>query len=281
MRQNEPGGSYVTEALRLRFPAKIPKDNRYVVTITAYFDESGTHIGSKFVTVAGYLALSEKWLTFEAEWEQALKAFEIEMFHMSDFANQAPPFDNWPEEKRRACLQTLLNIINRHAAMSVGFTIPFDLYDAILSDEAKTFCGGPYGLAAQACFLDIAQSFDKHTDEDIWIAYILEQGSRGAGQVLKVFQENVRIPERKRDLRLLSLGFEDKRQFLPLQAADILAYELYRALPKELNQEKPRYPLVELAKIPRRWNYPTASTLENFNKVLTIKAKIGIGKNPS
>jgi hypothetical protein len=47
-----------------------------------------------------------------------------------------------------------------------------------------------------------------------------------------MFKMNYAMPENREKYKLLSLKFEDKRGFSPLQAADILAYEVYRQLPK-------------------------------------------------
>jgi hypothetical protein len=72
------------------------------------------------------------------------------------------------------------------------------------------------------------------------------------------------------NLRLLSIAFEDKRLFPPLQAADLLAYELHKQLPRQLGIEtRPiRYTLRELAKLPRSWGTMDADEMRKWHYVL-------------
>jgi len=71
----------------------------------------------------------------------------------------------------------------------------------------------------------------------------------------------------------LSQRFENKRDFLPLQAADILAYELYKQLPKTLKLEDTpaRYPLRFLADIPSQWGLMDGYELKKWSDILAIR----------
>jgi hypothetical protein len=66
------------------------------------------------------------------------------------------------------------------------------------------------------------------------IAYVFEAGTRGSGEIQKTFDWNYTDREQRPKLKLLSLKFEGK-EFAPLQAADILAYELYRYFPRTVS----------------------------------------------
>ncbi len=244
--------------------------------LTGYFDESGTHVGSGAVSVAGYLSTPYRWVRFEEQWRAALEEFSIEFFHMADFANHAPPYDTWTEEKRRAQFARLVQIINQNAEFSVGNVVPTALFDEIFSPHAKTYLGGEYGLAAISTFMSVGKIMrERYPDQ--WVGYVFESGARGAGQVLKVFQDNEQRADQKRELRLLSLRFEDKRQFLPLQAADILAYELYVHLPRQLgtNRRNPRrFHLEPLAAIPKDWGHIERPLMNEFAKIIEIRREL-------
>ena len=144
-----------------------------------------------------------------------------------------------------------------------------------MSDRAKRICGGTYGLAATACFMEMGRAIHE-IDVDAWIAYVFEAGDIGFGQVHKVFHLNVNDPVQKERNRLLSLRFEPKQDFLPLQAADILAYEIYRdaSRQKGLHSRPERYPLRELRQTPNRWYWLGEDNLRQYSEVLELRAEL-------
>jgi hypothetical protein len=46
----------------------------------AYFDESGTHGESKALVVSGYVASTDQWSKFDAEWKWAIAAEGLSIF---------------------------------------------------------------------------------------------------------------------------------------------------------------------------------------------------------
>jgi hypothetical protein len=70
--------------------------------------------------------------------------------------------------------------------------------------------------------------------------------------------------------RIIALSFEDKRLFLPLQAADILAYELFKRfrVQQGLDDRPIRYPLKQLVTPLQQWHYPDDDELRNVNEWL-------------
>ena len=245
-----------------------------MLVLNGYFDESGTHDGSDAVAVAGYLSTAEQWDAFDGDWSAALGQWGVRHFHMTDFANGAKPFDTWSAEERHTRFAVLTQIIHAHVIASVGWVIPTRLYDAIVSDTAKRYTGGPYGLAAVGCFIDAAHLL-RPTFPASRIAYVFEHGARGAGQVLKVFQQNMADPAQRTELMMQSLKFEGK-EFVPLQAADILAYELHKHLPRQtgLDQRPQRTRhLTMLARVKHIWGHLDEGELRKWSGVLELATK--------
>jgi hypothetical protein len=227
--------SYLRESFVLSFPSKICPEDRLVLVLKGYFDESGTHDGSRAISVAGYLSTPEKWLAFEQEWQAAKDAYGLEFFHMTDFVARQEEYADWSDAERGERLANLIAIINRNVIASVGFALPVRDYYSIFSKTAKRYVGGPYGLAALSCFMDASKAIRSQLP-DARIAYVFERGVKGKGQVMKVFDRVCDDFEVRESNRLASLTYEDKRDFSPLEAADILAYELYRHLPVQLKE---------------------------------------------
>ena len=224
--------SYFRESLQADFPRDLAQKDRLVLALHAYFDDSGTHAGSEAVTVAGYISTVEQWDMFTREWAAVLAEWGLGCFHMTDFANKVGKYREWSDQERRFRFGRLVSIINRHAIASVGIGIPKQAFDQIFPKNAKRFVGGAYGLAATACFFEAARILEPGYPS-ARIAYFFEAGTRGSGEILKVFNWNYNDREQRPKLKLISIKFEGK-EFPPLQAADILAYELYRRIPFDL-----------------------------------------------
>ena len=206
-----------------------------MLALLGYSDDSGTHSESEAVTVAGYISTAEQWEIFNREWGEALKEWGLEFFHMTDFANRVGKYAEWTDQERRFRLARLVGITNRHTLASIGTAVPKRAFDQVFSKKAKRFVGGAYGLAATAGFLQVVHILEPDYPS-ARIAYILEAGTNGSGEILKVFNWNYNDREQRPKLKLMSLKFEGK-EFSPLQAADILAYELYRLAPHAIGAD--------------------------------------------
>ena len=99
----------------------------------------------------------------------------------------------------------------------------------------------------------------------------MEAGAKGSGALQLIHTEDSKIPEWQDAYRIVSLSFRRKREFLPLQAADIFAYELYKQSARVFGQEKRpvRYPLTQLARKKHQWNYVHDQHLREFNEDMT------------
>jgi hypothetical protein len=258
------------------------QEQRFVVILHVYLDDSGTHDTSKAVAVGGAVSTAEGWEQFEAEWKEALDGWGLSMFHMREFSHKRGQFDNWAwsEEspQRKIRFQRLLDIINDHVIGTVGTTIPTASFERFFSPKAKAHVGGAYGLAATATFMAMGRLAEAAwSSSDPWFAYVVESGTKGFGQIDKVFQLNEQNPQQKAKLRLLSLRFENKRQYLPLQAADVVAYELYQQTPKQLGlvQKPPRlFSLSQLTRKPKDWGYLDDQQMKQWAEIIELSARI-------
>jgi hypothetical protein len=272
---HDPAGASLSGALLLAYLAAVPRARRLLLILAGYFDESGTHDKAEAITVAGYLSTPERWEAFEREWKAALEEFRIPFFHMADFCNGASSYRDWGPELKLERFDRLVKIINAHVLMSVGYTILVSRYRALFSPKARRAGGGAYGLVANCCFIDVAE-YCRENHPYAWVRYFFESGAAGAGEILKNFQLNARIPQQKEYYRTLALSFEDKRSFCQLQAADILAYELYRHLPRQLGLDTrsgTRRELQALAVPPKRWRTLDDAELSKWALVLDAYAE--------
>lgn len=195
------------------------------MTLTAYFDASGTHRqdGSLAMCVAGYVSTPRRWKKFEREWEELLREEGISAFHRTDLESLRKEFKGWTVERRDRVVKRAHKIIKRWALMGVAVGFPFDLYERIIhTPELRKRFSKPYALCTMRCIIPLSEWATEQGYRDP-INYVFDRGDEGRGQVLNAF----RLSDHDRYL-LGTCQFEDKKKFVPLQAADVLAYEVYK-----------------------------------------------------
>jgi len=263
---------YVKESLKIMFPHWLPEDKRVVMVAQlyqAYLDESGTHRGSQAIVVAGFISNQSEWTSFSEEWKTALDEWQIPKFHMVDFAHNQGIFKSWSEQTRRERLNHLLGIIKRHTFSSIAFVIFKKSFDEIISEQARILCKTAYELASIGCYHNLSVHAKKRYI-DGHIAYVMESGSLGREGLARMHGLQSRYPEWVEDTRIKSLSFQDKQSFTPLQAADILAYEIYKDTERQFlgGERPPRYPLKRLAVLSHQWHRADDNELRKVNDYL-------------
>lgn len=192
-----------------------------------YLDESGTHDGSPVVTVGAYVGRPSEWQRFTKEWN--LRKRPIRVFHASDCAALQGEFKGWDEDARNKFVANLLPVIG--AAKIQGFAVGIVLKDLEKELEKNQrlqtlLSPNPY----TACFQWVMHTIVDQKIESLnksRIAFFHENND---------YQEAAqfcygRIKERSENAgKLLSLTFGAKEDFVPLQAADVLAYECNKRL---------------------------------------------------
>ena len=206
-----------------------------VVTLAAYFDESYSDNQPRVFAVAGYLSPISQWTHFENDWRFFLNKFDIaNPFHTTDFMARRGQFSDWNDEKRERCIQHYTSVIRWRTQfrLSIGFD------RAVFEDEMRNFDMGPYGF----CVFEWMHEAERHMDRygiTGPIAYVFESGSGFGGQIHDAMVWIKRRRQLRERYRLGSFSFAGKRDVLPLQAADIFAWET-RAHHSRAIQEPPR-----------------------------------------
>lgn len=180
----------------------------------AYFDESGEHdrvTGHlQRLTLGGCVAPFEKWQAFSLEWASTLEAAGVRMFHMVDFRNRAHPFTDWPEDRRDALLEKLLDIMARHIPTYMAITATVNAPNKAFR---KTYDRGLVGAIVQTANLSERVALVFAMTTEVRLATIEDCfGEIDFG-----------------DSRLNSATIANATTTCPLQAADIIAYECMQA----------------------------------------------------
>lgn len=203
--------------------------------LEAYFDESGTHSGSKVLSVAGYIAEKDQWLKFIDEWASALQKAGLppnRPFHAVDFESRRGDFENWPRDARMVDFhRELLGIVRRRVRQGFSIALDMNAWDELVVHPVRAAGIGPaggahsaYSFALAHCLVQIEKWADEFDVSD-QIAYFLESGAGFGGDIDSIHRT---LKDEKSRYRFQSLTVVEKHTFIPLQAADVLAYESYK-----------------------------------------------------
>jgi hypothetical protein len=231
--------------------------------LIAAFDASGKE-NSEVIVVAGFISSHTDWSSFNTQWLERLKQDELEYFHMVDFANFRRHFaTGWRgnEERRRRLFGDLLDIIRSHVYRQFASAIEMNTFDRLSSENKKEFSLNAYVLAARTCAADVRRWQEEEKFQPP-TAYAFEDGDEGKGLMTERFLKD----------GLAAPVFKGKKDYTPLQAADILAYELHKPH-RDLLAGKPRGPfrfgLDQLSHIPGVPGYYSPANLQELNEKFT------------
>jgi hypothetical protein len=207
-----------------------------VLMLWGFFDESGEHdrLTGQLVrlTLGGCWANFEAWQAFSLDWAAILEAFGVRVFHMTDFEADRGEFKGWdkrPDDHRRL-LNGLLDTMIRHIHDYVGFSEATPNGDV---DFKRIYEENLVSMIANSSFQsEPAIVLARHNDY-------------GPAKIALVVEATERAFAFK-GFKIKTWTVENPADSCPLQAADLVAYELARfAREKELHRPM-RYPLKRL-----------------------------------
>ena len=188
----------------------------------AYFDESGTGTQSPMMAVAGFVARSSVWTdVFEPAWRAILDREGVSYFHMTDFENYRGEYTGWERDRHERFIKDLITVIRTAQPYGVGMTLDLVAFRELESELRAVDVRKPYHLCAQWCvalLLIVPEELKP-------VAWMFEEGAEGTGDLKAGLEQlSARLPEPFP--RISPLAFGKKQEHLPLQAADLLAYEI-------------------------------------------------------
>lgn len=194
--------------------------------LQAYIDESGSRNQDKCLVLAGFIAPAEEWAAFSDEWQACLDAAPtLRYFKMREAANNpSGAFKNWKRDAVRAKVEKLVQIIKQHAKVAIHCSMPIREFDEIIGSEMGGLLTGPYlhtfnGVLAGIGWEAVGQSAER-------VDLIFDEQDKYAPFVKNVYpflKANKFDPELQEVLPTEPM-FRPDTEFLPLQAADMLAW---------------------------------------------------------
>ena len=213
-----------------------------MLDIQAFCDESYAHVqgdGDKPFVIAGYLAPARVWMEFSGRWNMALHSEGLPYFHMSDCEAGAAPFDV-DRPTRDRWQRRFIGVICQFKLRGIAAGVSQDAIAQAHSELARfrTTNQGerqsmvtPYLFSFEACISEIVRQMDGLPEEER-AGLVFDQLREFEGRAHKVRAILVACQDYKGRHRIGPLTYEDKKtpRGIPLQAADVLSYEIMRSL---------------------------------------------------
>lgn len=246
-----------------------------MVMLTTSFDVSIDQPEQKFLVMAGFVSSADRWGEFDRAWRARLARDDLPYFHMHPFAHSIGIFTGWDsqEQRRRTLLSDLLNLISEHVYYKFGVTVQTEASDA-LAITFRTDYVTAIEVAGRVMAIEV-ESWRRRNKYRNQAEHVFEDGDLGKGRLASAVKGVTGMEPLFRSKK----DIPDKGivGFTPLQASDILAYEL-----KKLSGEASmvtgmikhghifRFPYEQLNRIqgqPRLWNLLSSTHVDQVAKV--------------
>jgi hypothetical protein len=229
--------------------------------VVAYVDETGhsKDHNQRFNGIAGLIAPANHWERLEEKWAKTLTEFKISCFHAKEFAASRGEFYGWSEVKRQKLLRKLLDKIAGIDALPIGQILCMDDFRGIAEQHQQRHAAlpDPYHLAFGAVLGFVAGFLERHGNATQQASVVFSEQVEFKNEAMRFYEEICAVEPLLRK-RTKVPSFADMRNLVPLQAADLVAYELYKEYERLRGfraAQKARYGFEQLVKISKRLGF--------------------------
>lgn len=218
----------------------------WFVMLKAYMDDSGTHADSPVCLIAGYWGGTNQWKQFEQRWKLVLDRHKVDEFHAKVFwgrdasKERIGPYKGWSDRKRHAFMEELLRVIGSVKVHPFAFGVLSSEWSKRTSWQKKILSGGsgkslnnapqnPMFMSFQTAILRIC----RYCHEGVAMHFVMDSNANTNGWSAICYNKAKKelATSEWGHLKPENLGdlvFSDSKKALPLQAADLLAYEAFK-----------------------------------------------------
>lgn len=214
--------------------------SRNIMTLHCYVDDSGSEPQSKYYVLAGYIAKVGEWRNFTEQWNERLLSSGLAYFKMSEAMNWSGEFseeNGWNAESIEKEVDHFSKIIFDNCASSVSCRIQHSHFRQYVNsipsripknNRAKT----PYYLL----FCSIISRYwmrceQLNIKERCEFIFDNQHGyEHKAKELFPMILDGNKLmfPRSHRSYIGSTPAFEDDKEYLPIQAADMMAWLLRR-----------------------------------------------------
>jgi hypothetical protein len=240
--------------------------------LTASFDASGQESNQPFVVVAGFISSTEDWSEFTQRWMERIQRDKILSFHAAACENNTDEFWAWKDKRieKIKLKEDLIEIIQSCTHRLFTSTVEMKSL-ATLSHENRLQYGlRAYALAGRTCAARVREWSSSWGSRYV-PELVFEQGDPGSkGLEIRLLEDGFSQPNFRPTRDKKTKGELIIPGFIPLQAADFLAYEVFLAH-KTLSDS--RWELRGLLRKPGPLGTYTINSLNELDQILSLRSE--------
>ena len=240
-----------------------------MLMLKAFIDDSHSGPTGPVFVLAGYISTAEKWASFAEKWQAILdEPPKLEYFKMVEAFNRRDQFEGWDVDARDVRLKAFVDTINDYAMEGVVSILPLEPFNRIFFSNfpskrfwrlfERLYFVSFYGIMATVFHYMEVRQIDGKVD------FIFDKGNEAPVNILWAYDSfvNSAPADIRRHIGALTPVFEDdkNRDFLPLQAADMLAWQARRHHRELMGLTSPRDDFAALQKLSTQLIYGMRGT---------------------
>lgn len=198
--------------------------------LISYIDDSGSEGKGPVFILAGYLSFVDIWTSFSAAWADCLKGPpELPYFKMREAKRLHDTFRGWSVEERDERLFALIDTVSKQPIMTaLVFALWWDDYRRAISEFPEITDCHPYDMLFHGIMATTTSVLGKNRVASRIKFVFDDQGSAGLRAIRTYKRIREFLPTIQRELIVGSPELADDKVDLPLQAADLLAWQVRR-----------------------------------------------------
>jgi hypothetical protein len=201
--------------------------------LTAYFDDSGTHDASRIVLVAGVCGTEWQIASLDGLWREIIdnpmcgEKNPLERFHAYDCNNSIGDFLRWKRVETDYLWHQLQTAIINSGVSSYGVACVREDWDSLITGDARAIYGNAEQMCIKNCFVRAIRWAEQNTFDPM-MTFVFDNRPSNVQKVAQVVSHAFETGRPGETPSIVGTAFLSSKEVRPLQAADLIAWELYQ-----------------------------------------------------
>jgi len=197
--------------------------------LKAFIDDSGSGGDSEWYVLTGYLGTVDGWISFDEQWKQILSEHpQLEYFKSSEAESlrSDAQWANVTKEQRDGKIDRLIEVIGRCSRRAICARMRQRVYDELVKGQIPPAWDSPYYLLFPSV-IGASINIERLDGGSDSVDFVFDSDKKHNKRLKRMLPSL--LPMRSYYGSVVNVIYQDEKKCLPLQAADLLAWQIRRA----------------------------------------------------